>query len=764
MLDTLRRIVQEVNSAVGLQQALELMVTRVRDAMGVEVCSIYLLDDAGERYVLMASEGLKRSAVGRASLGLTEGLVGQVGQREEPINLEDAFLHPKFHYLAETGEDPFHAYLGVPVMHQGKVLGVVVVQQRDARRFDQSEEAFLVTISAQLSAVVAHARSTGRLHLEAAHHDMPLFISGLSGAQGAAIGTGVVLYPPADLSAVPDREAEETDAEIALLDDALVRAREEVRSLGQKASNLGKEEQALFDAYLRMLDRHALAGEVVRKIREEKQWAQGALRQVVEEHALNFERMDDTYLRERAADVRDLGRRILAHLQSASRREVNFPENTILLGDEITTPMLMEVPHERVRGIATLRGAHNSHVAIVARAMGIPTVVGASGLPLKRMDGKEVIIDGFRGRVIIQATPELKRQFENIIRDEKQLSAGLEKLRDLPAETEDGQRVRIQVNTGLMTDITRSIERGAEGVGLYRTEIPFMVRDRFPSEEEQRNIYHEQLAAFAPDTVTMRTLDIGGDKALPYFPIHEENPFLGWRGIRVTLDHPEIFMTQVRAMLKASEGLNNLRIMLPVVTTVSEVEEAQRLIHRAWLEVKDEGMQVEMPPVGVMIEVPAAVHLARALAQRVDFFSIGTNDLTQYLLAVDRNNRQVSGLYSSCHPAVLHAVRHVIEQAHEEEKPVAVCGEMAGDPALAILLLAMGVDSLSMNASNLPRVKAAIRRIKAGFARQLLNEVLAMDNGQVIAAYIDLQLEKAGLGDLLNPHRKNETADKAGAA
>ena len=300
-----------------------------------------------------------------------------------------------------------------------------------------------------------------------------------------------------------------------------------------------------------------------------------------------------------------------------------------------------------------------------------------------------------------------------------------------------------------MTDINRSIERGAEGVGLYRTEIPFMVRDRFPSEEEQRVIYREQLAAFAPHPVTMRTLDIGGDKSLSYFPIEEENPFLGWRGIRVTLDHPEIFMVQVRAMLKASDGLDNLRIMLPMVTSVIEAEEAQHLIHRAWLEVRDEGLDIAMPQVGVMIEVPAAVYQARALAQRVDFLSIGTNDLTQYLLAVDRNNRQVASLYNSYHPAVLHAILHVVEQGHEEGVPVSVCGEMAGEVGSALLLMAMGVNALSMNASNLLKVKAAVRQVKASFTRQLLNEVLAMDNGEVIAAYVDLQLDKAGLGELL---------------
>jgi phosphotransferase system enzyme I (PtsP) len=755
MLDILRRIVQEVNNAPDLRVALDLMARRVRDAMGTEVCSIYLLDDAGQRYVLMASEGLKAEAVGRVSLGLNEGLVGHVGSREEPLNLEDAFLHPKFLYLAETGEDPFHAFLGVPVMHHGKVLGVLVVQQREMRRFDQSEEAFLVTISAQLSAVVAHARATGGLAaVDAGSGPQPAFFDGLAGANGAGIGQAVLLYPPADLSAVPDRQTSDINAEIALLDRALVQARTEVRALAERAGkSLGKEEQALFEVYLRMLDRHALAAEVVERIRE-GQWAQGALRMVVDEHVRNFELMDDPYLRERAADVRDLGRRVLAHLQTDNRKVQHFPDNCILLGDEITTPMLMEVPREVIKGIATTRGSRNSHMAIVARAMGIPTVVGAQTLPLKQMDGREIIVDGFRGRVIANAGAELKHQFEQIIREEESLLAGLEKLRDLPAETLDGKRMPIMVNTGLMTDITRSLERGAEGVGLYRTEIPFMVRDRFPSEEEQRVIYREQLQAFAPNPVTMRTLDVGGDKPLPYFPIEEDNPFLGWRGIRMTLDHPEIFLVQIRAMLKASEGFNNLRIMLPMVTSVMETEEALHLIHRAHGEVVAEGIDIPMPPVGVMVEVPAVVYQTRAFAQRVDFLSIGTNDLTQYLLAVDRNNRQVADLYSSVHPSVLHAIMHVIEQAHEEGIEVSVCGEMAGDPATAILLAAMGADVLSMNASNLLKVKAAIREIKITFARKLLREVLAMDNAEVIAAYVDLQLEKAGLGYLLSHRRQ----------
>lgn len=276
-----------------------------------------------------------------------------------------------------------------------------------------------------------------------------------------------------------------------------------------------------------------------------------------------------------------------------------------------------------------------------------------------------------------------------------------------------------------------------------------MMRERFPSEREQMAIYRKQLETFAPQPVTMRTLDIGGDKSLSYFPIEEDNPFLGWRGIRVTLDHPEIFLLQVRAMLKASIGLDNLRIMLPMITSISEVEEAQHLIYRAYQEVVDEGGDVKMPQIGVMIEVPAAVYLASNLANMVDFISVGSNDLTQYLLAVDRNNPRVAELYDSFHPAVLAALANVAQVAIKAKCPVSVCGELAGNPAGALLLMAMGYDMLSMNATNLPRIKAVIRSVNHQFAKDLLVDVLKMDNPQIISSTVELALNKLGHGRML---------------
>jgi phosphotransferase system, enzyme I, PtsP len=415
--------------------------------------------------------------------------------------------------------------------------------------------------------------------------------------------------------------------------------------------------------------------------------------------------------------------------------------------------MLGQVPKEKLAGLVSVLGSGSSHVAILARAMGIPTVMGALDLPYTRLDGMELIVDGNRGEVYSNPSQELHRQYLDLVREERELVQGLEKLRDVPCVTLDGHRMPLLVNTGLQADVARSLDRGAEGVGLYRTEVPFMIKDRFPSEKEQQAIYREQLEAFYPLPVTMRSLDIGGDKALTYFPIKEDNPFLGWRGIRVTLDHPEIFLVQTRAMLKASLGLNNLRIMLPMVSSVFEVEEALHLIHRAYSEVLDEGVDVPMPPVGVMIEVPAAVYQARELIQLVDFLSVGTNDLTQYLLAVDRNNPRVADLYHSLHPAVLQALIKIATACREAGKPMSVCGEMAGDPAAAVLLMAMGCDALSMNATNLPKVKWLLRQIKLSDAKALLDEVIELDNPHLVLSTLHLALRGMGLGKVLSQPR-----------
>lgn len=757
MLDILRRIVQEVSSVTELSEALKVVVARIREAMHTEVCSVYLYDPDTKRYVLMATEGLKQDAVGKVGLSSSEGLVGLVGSREEPLNIDNAPEHPRFQFLPETGEDPFLSFLGVPIIHHKRLLGVMVVQQRDSRQFDSGEEAFLVTMSAQLAGVIAHAEATGNiLHIPKTPSEpkKSTRFTGAPGAPGVGLGVGVVISPAADLSGVLDKEPESIDAELARFEQALDGARDEIRMLGGKLKGkLRPEEMALFDVYLNMLDDNALGAEVKAAINKGN-WAQGALRAVVMEYVGHFQMMEDVYLRERATDILDLGTRILAHLQGneVENDTDDYPENTILVSEELTPAMLGEVPISKLRALVSVKGSSNSHVAILARAMGVPTVMGAVDLPYAQLEGKTLIVDGYRGLLFSNPNDELSEQYQAIYEEEQALAEDLEGLLHLPAQTLDGHRMPLWVNTGLITDALRSLDRGAEGVGLYRTEVPFMMKDRFPSESEQQKIYREQLEMFSPNPVTMRTLDIGGDKSLTYFPINEANPFLGWRGIRVTLDHPEIFLVQVRAMMKASEGLNNLRIMLPMISNVSEVDAALHLIYRAHVETLEEGFKVEMPEVGVMIEVPAAVYQIRDLAQRVDFLSVGSNDLTQYLLAVDRNNPRVADLYQAFHPAVLQALHHIVKEAHSEGKSVSVCGELAGNPMGAVLLMAMGYDCLSMNATNLPKVKSIIRGISREWADNLLSEVIGMESGDVIASTMQLMLEKAGFGRIIGPN------------
>ncbi len=749
MLHLLRSIVQEVNAARDLNSALSIIVRQVKQVLNTQVCSVYLRNTTGG-YVLMATDGLNAAAVGKVILARDEGLVGRVVVREEPINLEQAETHPKYQYFPETGEERFSSFLGVPIIHHREVLGVLVVQQMERRRFDEGHEAFLVTMSAQLAGYIAHAEATGVLEAMGKTASEARF-SGVAGAPGIAIGRAVVVAPMADLNAVPYRICENIDNELTFFHRSLTAVRNDIKALGDKLKmRLNREEQALFDAYLGMLDDASLGGEVTERIRQGVS-APFAWSEIILEHVNNFSSMNDAYLRERAADVRDLGRRVLCYLQKSEQQSRDYYDNTILVGEELTASMLGEVPRDKLVGLVSVQGSSNSHVAILARAMGIPTVMGAVDLPYTQLDQRELVLDGYHGVVYSDPGPELRKHYEEICLEEQELVKGLEALKELPCESLDHHRVPLWVNTGLMADVLRSLERGAEGVGLYRTEVPFLLRDRFPTEEEQRLIYREQLEAFAPHPVTMRTLDIGGDKALPYFPIDEANPFLGWRGIRVTLDHPEIFLAQVRAMLKASEGFNNLRIMLPMVSRISELEVAQSLVYRAFHELLEEGHDIELPPIGVMVEVPAAVYQARELAARVDFLSVGSNDLTQYLLAVDRNNARVADLYEAFHPAVLRALQQVVVESHSQGTPVSICGELAGDPGAAMLLMAMGFDVLSMNATNLPKVKSVIRGITLRQAEDLLAEVMQLSDAAAISRCVEKALKGAGITRLLRP-------------
>lgn len=759
MLKILKRIVQDVTTASHLTDALLTLVQRVRKAVTADAVSVYLIDNRLAEYVLIATDGLNKQAESRVRVALDSGLIGLVGRREEPINIIRAPSHPDFHQNPLLGEEHLNAFLGVPIIQHRKLYGVLTVQQAEERCFDDAEEAFLITLAAQLGGIIAQAEASGELAQLTQPRPMgstttdaiQMTLSGIGSVPGVAIGTAVVVYPPADIDAVPRHTVDNIEAEIVLFNEALHTTRENMHRLGRRMkSSVNEDEHALFDVYLRILDKDSLGAEVILEIRTEQLTAQAALASVIKKHVLQFENMQDDYLRERASDFRDIGRRVLAELQSSQQEEeIDYPRRTILIGDEVTAAALAEVPEGQLAGVVSAKGASNSHVAILARALGVPAVMGVRGLKTEQLSRRAMIVDGYYGHVFISPSKVLLTEYKQLIQEEDKLNESLESLRDKPAETTDNYRISLQVNTGLAMDAGLSMSVGAEGVGLYRSEIPFMSRDRFPSEDEQTIIYRQILKAFAPRLVTMRTLDIGGDKVLPYFPVKEDNPYLGWRGIRVTLDHPDVFLLQVRAMMRANEELNNLRIMLPMITSLSEVDEAAFLVNKAYAELLEEGCVIPKPQLGIMIEVPAAVYQARELAKRVDFISVGSNDLTQYLLAVDRNNPRVAGIYDALHPAMIRALLKIVEGGHAAGVEVSICGEMASDPLAVILLLAMGFDTLSMNSSSLPRIKWVIRNLSIANARKILDDVMELEHPAEIRMHLQKALEDEGLGNLI---------------
>jgi phosphotransferase system enzyme I (PtsP) len=759
ILTTLKSIVQEVNQIPRLTDALFRLATRVKETMDVDSCSIYLADNEHQSFVLKATNGLAVDAVEQVKIGFSEGLIGLVGQREEPLNIKNAHQHPRFKHYPEVKEENYNAFLGTPIIHQRKVLGVITMQQSHKRRFSEDEEAFLVTLAAQIALEITNAEIRGALNplLTVSGAELQRNVRGVPGSPGLAIGYGFSANAENTLSTLVVKHCQDTALEIQHYRQGVEITRGQVNQLSEQlAGAIPEDVRSIFQLYHQLLDANSLGREVEAKIREG--WdAPSSLKMVVEAYAARFENMDDPYMRERAIDIVDLSDRILVNILTAAKGEViqaKIPtQPSILVAQEVSAPMLAEFPADKLKGIISIRGSNNSHAAILARAMGVPAVMGCQTLSPSLLEGKEILIDGYAGEVIVSPEKSIHDEFYKLIVEEALFAEKIESEAHRPCETEDGCKITLLVNAGLSTELELGNDGVSSGIGLYRTEIPFMLRERFPSEQEQLELYRRLLHSQPNNDVTMRTLDVGGDKPLPYFPIVEENPFLGWRGVRLTLDHPEIFLVQVRAMLRASVGLKNLGIMLPMVSSVAEVTEARRLIDQAIVEVIDE-LGPDSPPlypprIGIMLEVPSVLYQLPQLAKRVDFFSVGSNDLTQYLLAVDRNNTRVASLYNSYHPAVLSALYDIAKQANQLHIPVTVCGEIAGEPGGAILLMAMGYRKLSMNAFNLRKINWVIRNVNLQESRTLLSYALTADSHEEVFAHINQYLEHKDLGGLV---------------
>ncbi len=760
LIHTLQSIVKQVDHAPDFQSALDIIVDSLIDALQVDACSIFIDVPEQERnLVMMANRGLNREAIGRVRLATGEGLVGLVAEKAEPIRLDNALEHRSFILFEGSGEEAYPVFLGVPIIAHRHTLGVIVAQ-RSRRPFDNEEEAFLSTLAAQLAGAITHARSSGemaRLLDDGGSVPLSSTLDGVAGAPGMSMGEAVVATHQVRLHTIPDKsiDAEEVASQVERFEAAVARVRQQLMEQAERMrQSLPAEECALFVAYAQMLESGSLIDDTLALIRE-RQWAPGAWRQTVEAHAAVFASMEDEYLAERANDIRDLGRRVLQRLMSVEAGDRTYPRRFVLVGENIAASDLASVPLDGLCGIVSEHGSGSSHVAILAHALGIPAVMGVSNLPHTKMEGLTVVVDGYGGHVHVDPRAALLHELKQYIRHEQRVSDSLKALKDKPAVTTDGMRVSLYVNSGLMADLTPSLESGAEGVGLYRTEIPFQIRESFPSEEDQYRIYRDVLETFAGMPVVLRTLDVGGDKPLNYFPIREENPFLGWRGIRISLDHPDIFITQLRAMIRANAGLDNLHILLPMISSLEELDDALILVHRAKDEIQDElGLPLRFPHVGAMIEVPSTIFQIDEICRLVDFVSIGTNDLTQYLLAVDRNNESVAELFSSLHPSVLRAIEQVVQGAARQGTPVSVCGELAGDPVGVMALIGMGIDSLSMSAGSLPRAKKVIRSFSQQELANLRLQALSLHEAEEVREFYAARLDEKGLGDLIRAQKR----------
>jgi phosphotransferase system enzyme I (PtsP) len=722
----LRRLREVMAEPVSAQERLDKIVVLIAANMVAEVCSVYVLrvDATLELY---ATEGLNREAVHHTVMRADEGLVGLVASQASPINLSNAQAHPAFSFRPETGEEIYHSFLGVPILRAGNTLGVLVVQNRARRTYSEEEVEALQTTAMVLAEMIASGELSA-LALPgaepAARHSVHLKGSALS--EGIALGH-VVLHEPRVVVTnfiadnVP-KELEHLKAAVETLQSNL----DEMLEHGDVVE--GGEHRDVLEAY-RMFayDRgwvHKLEEAVMTGLT-----AEAAVERVQSDTRARMLRQTDPFLRERLHDLDDLANRLMRQLTGrdhAPSRD-SLPENAILVARSMGPAALLDYDRKRLRGLVLEEGGPHSHVAIVARALGIPTVGDIDNATGVADPGDAIIVDGTTGDLHIRPLPDMEAAYVERVRLRARRQQQYLSLRDRPCITKDGAEVKLLLNAGLSVDLPHIADTGAGGIGLFRTELQFMVAPNFPRTSEQYALYRAVLDAAGDKPVTFRTLDIGGDKVLPYMRnVEEENPALGWRAIRLGLDRPGLLRTQLRALLRAA-GNRALKIMFPMISTVEEFDQARELVERELTHLRRHGHKLpDQVEVGSMVEVPALLYQLDELLERADFLSVGSNDLVQFLYAIDRGNPRVSGRFDALSAPVLRALKDIADKSRAHNKPVTLCGELASQPIGALALTALGYRSLSLTPSAIGPVKAMLLdldcRKAAAFLGPLIEE------------------------------------------
>ena len=747
------RTLEDISSIIlhshDLQETLDNIVNIVAKRMRSNVCSIYLLEKDGETLVLKATKGLSKASVNQISMKVHEGLSGLVFESRGMVMTDNAPAHPRYKYFKETKEEKFLSFLGLPLFERKTPVGVIVIQTREARRFSEDEISALNTITFQISSIVHNARLLNSIQYkeqERAWFEQELaklkndFTTGAQPIQkagrqqsltGVAVSAGFCLGRIYILDRYSDKvikvaKVSTKPEELRKFTLALEKVKIQTIYMEKRVSEtLSEDDAAIFHTHLMILEDRSFVSKISDLI-DHGSGATRAVHDVVQHYVQAFSAMEDPYLRERSADMEDIGRRIIDVLEGNGDSTVKLKEQRIIVAEEIFPSDLAMLDHDKILGIVTEKGNVYSHAAIMAKALGIPAVLGIPGLINAANIKDEIIVDGTSGHIYLNPDGEVKKEYERLEHDHAGRIKEMEGLRELPAVTIDGTKIVLNANIGLISDIRVANAHGAEGVGLYRTEFPYMARVTFPNRNEQASIYSKVLKGFPGQPVNIRTLDIGGDKGLPYFiQPREDNPFLGWRSIRVSLERQDIFREQLAGILIASNA-GNPTIMFPLISCVDEIRQIKEILASVKAELAQEGYKPHSEiPLGIMIELPAAVQIIDYLVHEVDYVSIGTNDLIQYTLAADRNNPRVKQYYDPHHPAILHSIKRVADAAKKAGKKVSVCGEMAADPLNALLLIGMGICEFSLSAPSIPIVKQAIRAHSIKECRKLARAVLA---------------------------------------
>ncbi|MGI9371703.1 MAG: phosphoenolpyruvate--protein phosphotransferase [Hyphomicrobiales bacterium] len=723
LLRRLREVMAEPETA---QKRLDKIATLIASNMVAEVCSIYVMRPGGV-LELFATEGLNPGAVHRSTLGVGEGLVGVIAHDASPLNLSDAQHHPAFKYLPETGEEIYQSFLGVPILRAGLVLGVLTVQNRTQRNYSEEEEEALQTTAMVLAEVIAAGELdevSQALEVDVAHLRSHSF-TGSPLAGGVALGH-VVLHQPRVL--VTNLIAEDLTAEHERLNNAVDALRLSVDHMLED-SDLTRpgEHQDVLEAY-RMFahDRGWLRrlGEAV----DSGLTAEAAVERVQSDTRARLLRSDDPYLRERLHDFDDLANRLLRILAGVTGTAAagELPKDAIVVAVSMGPAELLDYDRERIRGLVIEEGGGNSHVTVVARALGVPMVGQVENIAELADTGDPIIVDGQRGEVHVRPSTSVEEAYTEKVRLYARKQEQFQLLRDKPSVTKDGSVIDININAGLLVDLPHLDETGAHGIGLFRTELQFMIASAFPRMDEQVTHYRAILDAAGDRPVIFRTLDIGADKVLPYLRpgAQEDNPALGWRAIRMSLERPALLRLQLRALAKAA-GDRDLHVMFPMVAEVDEFRRARAMLEHELDFVRQRGHAIPSKlQVGAMIEVPALLWQMPALLPLVDFISVGSNDLMQFMFAYDRGDPRLVDRYDTLSPPLLKLMSDIFSQADAYKVPVTVCGEIAGDPLSALALIGLGLRSLSVVPAAVGPVKNMVRSLDADKARELLQNLL----------------------------------------